>query len=287
MIRSLYTSVSGMMNSQTRMDIIGNNIANANTLAFKANTAAVATSFDDAGRLPSDTQPVGISVGLGSQIVGTVRQFTQGATQRTDVKTDLAVQGSGFFAVEGADGSRFVTRAGNFVEDSQGFLRTIDGMYVLGVMGDASASPFIEPAAPPAGGTAGFPSDRIRIPATIDGVSKSSFSINDQGRIEFIGADGRGRTVGHITLQIFSNPNGLAERGGNLYVPSAAGGTLLHVRAGLDGAGKIQSGALELSNVDMAREFSEMIIVQRGFEANARTISASDEMLQTVTNMKR
>lgn len=287
MIRSLFTSVSGMMNNQTRMDIIGNNIANANTLAFKTNTAAVSTSFDDAGRLPSDTQPVGISVGLGSQISGTVRQFTQGATQRTDVPTDLAIQGAGFFAVESGDGGRFVTRAGNFITDSAGYLRTIDGMYVLGVMTDTTAVPMTPATAPAAGGVAGFPTDRVQVPAVVEGVATNSFSISPEGKIEVVGKDGVGRTVGYVPIQVFANPNGLKERGGNLFVPSAAAGTLLHVQANADGAGQIQSGALELSNVDMAREFSEMIIVQRGFEANARTITASDEMLQTVTNMKR
>jgi flagellar hook protein FlgE len=291
MIRSLFSAVSGMMNSQTKMDIIGNNLANTNTVAFKANDAATSTSFEDPGKLPSTTSPTGLSVGLGSQIVGTVRQFTQGALQRTDVPTDLAIQGSGFFAVESDDGGTFVTRAGNFIRDQDGYLRTMNGMFVLGnqvSVTNPGPPPVLSLTPPALGGTAGFPSDRILVPDPLpNGERLASFSIGRDGLVSAVGADGVALSVAYIPLQKFANPNGLTDIGNNLFLVSAAAGDNRYFMAGRDGTGQIQSGALELSNVDMAKQFSQMIITQRSFEANARVISTSDEMLQTVTNIKR
>lgn len=291
MIRSLFSAVSGMMNSQTKMDIIGNNLANTNTVAFKTNDASTATSFEDPGRLPSTASPTGLSVGLGSQIIGSVRQFTQGALQRTDVPTDLAIQGPGFFAVESADGAVFVTRAGNFVRDQDGYLRTMNGLFLLGNMYTVPATPppAFNPATPPAaGGVAGFPADRIRVPDPLpNSVGLASFSVGADGLISAVGSDGNAISLAYVTVQKFANPNGLTDVGNNAFLVSAAAGDNIYYQPGSDGAGQIQAGALELSNVDMAKQFSQMIITQRSFEANARVITTSDEMLQAVANLKR
>lgn len=285
MIRSLFSAVSGMMNSQTKMDIIGNNLANTNTVAFKSNFASTSTAFEDPARLPSTSSPTGLSVGLGSQITGTVRQFTQGALQRTDVSTDLAIQGSGFFAIQSEDGANLVTRAGNFIRDQDGYLRTASGLYVLGVQCTTTPA-YAAPTAPAAGGTTGFPPNRVQVPDPLpNGQGLANFSIGTDGILKAVGEDGTSLDIAYIPLQKFSNPNGLTDIGDNAFLVSAAAGDNIYYHASHDGSGKIQSGALELSNVDMAREFSEMIIVQRSFEASARVISTSDEMLQTVTNI--
>ncbi|GEM_PF-1346924 len=310
MIRSMYSAVSGLATNQVRMDIIGNNISNVNTLAYKTNVASVASAFEQTSRTANSTQPTGLTVGLGTQIVGTVRQFTQGAFQRTDVVSDLGIQGDGFFAVNLAEtgvGVGYLTRAGNFVKDSEGYLRMPEGPYLLGDMNGINivdATGLASGAYVPADaniltpvGSAGFPADRMRIPTTIAagaGVPAAAadepvvnFSIRRDGMVTAVGSNGTLLDIGYVTVQKYSNNNGLKAEGGNLYTYTSGAGTNQFFAGTYGGSGSIQSGTLEISNVDMSREFSDMIITQRGFDANARTISTSDEMLQTLTNMKR
>lgn len=281
MIRSLYSAVSGMLNHQRKMDITGNNIANVNTVGFKNSRAELSTSFSQVGRSATANQPVGSEVGLGAQILATTTDFSQGAFQRTDVPTDMAINGEGFFAVENIAGSEsFLTRAGNFVKDQNGFLRTNEGHFLMGQMG----------AAVPTSPTAGYPPDRIQIPTTMPSFAAErvvNYAVDTNGSITVVGENGNSETLGYVLLHTFENNNGLQHISGNRYSYGAAAGTLQNFQPGNGGAGVVQSGALETSNVDLAEQFSSMILTQRGFDANARTITTSDEMLQTVTNLKR
>jgi flagellar hook protein FlgE len=278
MIQSLFSGVSGMLTNQTEMDIIGNNIANANTTGYKGATANFSESFVQVTRSATTNEPVGLGVGLGAQVSSTETNFNQGVFQTTNVPTDMGINGNGFFAVQSVTGSNYVTRNGTFVEDSNGYLRTPDGNFLMGVMGTT----------PPTSPSAGFPPDQMQIPTTItaSGSPVVSFAVDPTGTITATGQDGSTETVGFITLQNYDNDNGLVNTGNSLYQYATAAGTNQYYQAANAGTGTIQTGVLEASNVDLATEFSNMIIAQRGFEASARVITVSDNMLQTVTQLK-
>lgn len=279
MIQSLFSGVSGMLANQTEMDVIGNNIANANTTGFKGSTTDFVESFQQVTRSATANNPVGLSVGLGTNVQATTTNFNQGVFQTTNVPTDMGINGNGWFAVQTVGGTNLLTRSGDFIEDSNGFLRTPDGSFLMGVMG----------ATAPTSPSAGFPPDQIQIPATItaSGSPVVAFAVDSTGAITATGQDGSTETVGYVTLQTYNNNNGLVDLGGNLFQYAAAAGTNQYFQASQAGAGTIQTGVLEASNVDLSTEFANMIIAQRGFEASARVITVSDNMLQTVTNLKQ
>jgi flagellar hook protein FlgE len=279
MIQSLFSGVSGMLANQTEMDVIGNNIANANTTAFKSGTANFTEAFQQVSRSATVNQPVGFAVGLGATVDSTTTNFNQGVFQTTNVPTDMGINGPGFFAVQSVSGNDYATRNGAFVEDSQGYLRTTDGNYLLGFAG----------ATAPTSPSTGFPPDKIQIPSTVSPSNSpvASYSVDPTGAITVTGQDGSTQVTGYITLQNYDNPNGLTNTGNGLYTYQAAAGTSQYFQADSAGVGTIQTGVLEASNVDLSTEFANMIISQRGFEAAARVITVSDNMLQTVTNLKQ
>ena len=279
MIQSLFSGVSGMLANQTEMDVIGNNIANANTDGFKSSDANFTESFQQVTKAATVNNPVGLAVGLGVGVESTTTNFSQGVFQTTNVPTDMGINGNGFFAVQTVSGTDLVTRDGDFVEDSQGYLRTPDGSYLMGVMGTT----------PPVSPTTGTPPDQIQIPTTmtVSGAAVASFAVDSTGTITATGTDGTTETVGYITLQNYSNDNGLVDVGNNYYQYAQAAGTNEYSQASMGGTGTVQTGVLEASNVDLSTEFANMIIAQRGFEASARVITVSDDMLQTVTNLKQ
>ncbi len=278
MMQSLFAGVSGMLANQTEMDVIGNNIANANTTAFKSSTADFTESFLQTTRAATVNDPVGLGVGLGTQVNTTTTNFNQGVFQTTNVPSDMGVNGTGFFAVQSVNGDDLVTRNGAFIEYSQGFLRTSDGNFLMGVAG----------ATPPVSPSAGFPPDKLQIPTTITATGSPvvSYAVDTTGTITVTGQDGSTQVAGYVTLQSYDNDNGLVNVGNSLYQYSNAAGTNQYSQAAVGGAGSIQAGVLEASNVDLSTEFANMIIAQRGFEAAARVITVSDNMLQTVTNLK-
>jgi flagellar hook protein FlgE len=282
MIQSLFSGVSGMLANQTDMDVIGDNIANANTDGYKSATANFVSSFEQVTSAATLNKPVGLQVGLGVNVGSTETNFTQGVFQTTNVPTDMGINGNGWFTVQTVGGTNLLTRDGDFVEDSSGYIRTPDGGYLMGVMGTT----------PPTTPTAGAPPNKIQIPTTMTGVGGAttpvvSFAVDSTGAITATGQDGSTETVGFVTVQSFSNNNGLVNLGSNYYQYAAAAGTNQFGQASMAGAGTIQTGVLESSNVDLSTEFANMIIAQRGFEAAAKVITTSDEMLQTVTNLKQ
>lgn len=267
-----------MLANQTEMDVIGDNIANANTDGYKASDANFSSSFEQVTDAATANKPVGLAVGLGVNVQSTTTNFNQGVFQTTNVPTDMGINGNGWFTVQTVGGSNLLTRDGDFVEDSSGYLRTPDGAYLMGTMGTTV----------PTSPTAGDPPDKIQIPATVtSGSPVVSFAVDSTGAITATGQDGTTQTVGFITLQSFNNNNGLVDLGNNYYQYAAAAGTNQYYQASQAGAGTIQTGVLEASNVDLSTQFANMIIAQRGFEASARVITVSDDMLQTVTNLKQ
>ncbi len=282
-----------MQQFQQRLDVIGNNISNVNTSGYK--TARV--DFEDAfSQTLQSASPAsgnasavaGIQIGSGVSTGAIRNQYTQGAISRTGVQTDLAVSGDGFFVVrDPIGGSEYATRAGDFRVDENGYLITNRGFRVQGFTNSATDKSQlstvgdlqIDMGTPPAGVT----------PAP--GATLASFDINFEGVITVRLDDGTQYIRGQVLLQNFRDPQALMKEGGNLYSgminagPVGAGGVPLPPATG--GLGRIQAGALELSNVDLASEFSSMITTQRAFQASARIITTSDEILQELVNLKR
>jgi len=276
MSSSLFSGVSGMLANQTEMDVIGNNIANANTTSFKASTSDFAESFLQVQRTPTVNQPVGIAIGLGTGVNSTSTNFSQGVFQTTNVPTDLGINGDGFFAIQTSGGANLVTRNGSFVEDSNGYLRTANGSFLMGT----------ESAVAPASPTAGFPPNKIQIPAAVaSGSPVVSFAIDQTGAITITGQDGTTQIAGYISLQKYANNDGLIDDGGGNYSYDPAAGTNQFFLGGSSGAGTIQTGVLEASNVDLSQEFSNMITAQSAFDASAKVITVSSQLLQTVNQL--
>jgi flagellar hook protein FlgE len=287
MVRSLNSGVSGIQQFQEKMDVIGNNIANVNTTGFKASRVDFADSFSDTLRGSSSATPTtsgtpAIQIGTGVTTTSIKNIYTQGALVRTGYQTDMMISGDGFFVVrDPVSGVEFVTRAGNFRTDTNGLLVTDAGFRVQG---------FSDPALTTRGD---IQIDATGRPATSDPTATmTSWSVSQQGEIKVKLSDGTEYVRGQILLQRFSDPQALEKEGLNLYSGIGAAGPLggaspAPEAAGTNGLGRIESGALELSNVDLANEFSNMITAQRAFQANARVITTSDEMLQELVNLKR
>ncbi|WP_430785921.1 flagellar basal body rod protein FlgG [Virgibacillus flavescens] len=264
MLRSMYAGISGMKGFQAKLDVIGNNIANVNTVGFKKGRV---TFQDMMSQTMSGAQgPEGArggmnakQVGLGSQLGSIDNIHTQGFRQTTNNPLDLALEGDGMFALD-ANGTTMYTRAGNFYLDSEGDVVNSDGYYLQDVN-----------------------ENRINIPETAQ-----SFSIQTNGTVNYIDAAGVTQNGGQIGIANFSNPAGLQKAGSNLFLNSENAGlapALATPETG--GTASIVSGSLEMSNVDLAEEFTEMITAQRGFQANTRIITTSDEILQELVNLKR
>jgi flagellar hook protein FlgE len=272
MLRSLYSGVSGMRGFQNKLDVIGNNIANVNTVGFKmgrvmfkdilSQTVGGVTAPDGANQGGVNAKQIGLGVAVGS--IDTIN--TPGSAQTTNVTTDLRIDGDGFFAVKSDLNQTvpFLTRAGNFTVDANRNLVNSDGLHVIGVGGNP-----------------------ILLAPEV-----SAFTISQSGQIIAVLADGTSSvTDQQIGVIKVTNPGGLEKVGGNLYRSNsnADANTALEVIAPNDptlGTGSIVSGQLEMSNVDLTSEFTEMIVAQRGFQSNTRIITTSDEILQEIVNLK-
>jgi flagellar hook protein FlgE len=271
MLRSLYSGVSGMRGFQNKLDVIGNNIANVNTVGFKmgrvmfkdilSQTVGGITAPDDTtGQGGVNAKQIGLGVAVGA--IDTV--FTPGSAQTTNVTTDLRIDGDGFFLVKATeDQVPYLTRAGNFTIDANRDLVTSDGLHVVGMDGAF-----------------------IKIPADV-----TAFTIAQNGKI--IGIDQTGTSTDtqlQIGVMKVANPGGLEKIGGNLYRSNSNSDLttpeIVEPNNTTAGTGAIISGQLEMSNVDLTSEFTEMIIAQRGFQSNSRIITTSDEILQEIVNLK-
>lgn len=273
MLRSLYSGVSGMRGFQTKLDVIGNNIANVNTTGFKAGrvmfkdilsqTVAGGTAPDPGVQGGVNFKQVGL--GVGTSAIDTLH--TPGSAQTTNVPTDLRIDGDGFFVVSPTDSADdgYLTRAGNFSVDAAGYLVNSDGMFVMS-------------------------NDGAQI--QIDPATYTSFYIAQDGSVMATDDAGTTTPLTKIGIAKVVNPGGLEKVGGNLYklTPSADTGTAVTdvlAASGESGRGAVVAGQLEMSNVDLTNEFTEMIVAQRGFQANSRIITTSDSILEEIVNLKR
>ena len=283
MLSSLYSGLSGIEQFQGRLDVIGNNIANSNTIAYKSATDNFADAFSQTlqGSSAGSAGTPGTSamqVGSGVTTNAIRNDFTQG-TLSDGIEGDLSISGQGFFIVsDPINGSQYATRAGDFKIDSNGYLTTAKGMRVQGFK-DSGLS------------TRGdIQIDAAGRPATSDPAATfKGFSIDQQGQVHVTLSDSTSYVRGQVLLQSFRDPGALLKQGDNLYSGmEAAGATATNIQApGTNGLGTIQEKKLETSNVNLAKEFADLITTQRGFQASARMITTSDEILQEVVALKR
>lgn len=288
MLRSMYTSISGLRNHQSLLDTVANNIANVNTYGFKSSRVAFKDMLNQT--IQGASSPTGVlggtnnrQVGLGMQIDSITQLHSQGNIQTTGTITDVAISGDGFFRVTndgtGIPGSTapvFYQRAGNLNFDANGDLVTSDGYYVIGW----------DEAPPPA--PAGQPDLTLPIVLNAPPATTRSVSIDQNGKVTRIDNTGTISIVGWISMAKFPNPPGLTQAGNNKWTQSNnSGAPVAGVAGDTNGIGVLVPGALEMSNVDLATEFTEMIRAQRGFQANSRVITTSDEILQELVNLKR
>ena len=260
MIRSLWIARTGLDAQQTQLDVISNNLANVSTNGFKRGRAVFEDLLYQTLRQPGaqssqQTQiPSGLQLGTGVRPVSTARIFTQGNIQKTDNSLDVAVQGNGFFQVLLPDGTTGYTRDGSFQKDNQGQIVTADGYPVQ---------------------------PNITIPA-----NALTVSIGTDGTVSITQSGTAATTqIGSIQLATFINPAGLQSIGQNLFLETAASGTPTPNTPGTNGAGIVNQGYVETSNVNVAEELVTMIQTQRAYELNSKVVSTSDAMLGRLTQL--
>jgi flagellar basal-body rod protein FlgG len=262
MIRSLYTAATGMIAQQTQIDTTSNNIANVNTIGYKKQRAEFADlmyqTMEYAGTSTSGTSvsPTGIEVGLGVRPTAIAKMFTQGNFKETGNPLDMAITGNGFFQNQLPDGTTAYTRNGSFKLDNGGNVVNSDGYKLL---------PEIV-----------IPEDATQISIGVDGI------------VSVLQAGATAMTqVGQIELTNFVNPAGLHSLGDNNLINTASSGDPINSTPGLNGLGQTRQQFVEMSNVQLVEEMTDLITGQRAYEANSKAIVTSDEMLQTVNGLKR
>jgi flagellar hook protein FlgE len=302
MMRSLFSGVSGLKNHQTAIDVTGNNVANVNTTGFKASNVVfqdiVSQTISNATAPSSGSGGINSKqIGLGMSVSAITKDMTEGSTQSTDRPMDFAIQGEGYFTIlqDGTIGnegtitspSYTYTRNGNFMLDKEGYLVTAAGQYVLGVKAtDTTTGAGLT--------TIGEDTALTRLKITgklsdaVDAPSYSDYAIDESGIVTATNTtSGATETLGRLVLSTFNNPAGLDAKGNNCYNVTNNSGEAVVDFVGDKGAGSIQAGKLEMSNVSLASEMTNMIIFQRGFQANSRVITTSDTMLEELVNLKR
>ncbi len=261
-MRALSIAATGMQAQQLNVEVISNNIANMNTTGFKRQRA----EFQDllyqnlerpgvAASAAGNIVPIGVQIGVGVRTGAVGRITEQGAISRTDNPTDLAISGRGYFQVLMPSGQTAYSRAGNFAVDADGQLVTSEGF-------------LIQPAIT-------VPREATGVSISRDGVVQATL----QGQID-------PQNLGQIELAAFINPAGLEAMGDNLFLETPASGAAVVGAAGSTGFGTVMQGFLETSNVNAVEEISALIVAQRAYEMNARVISATDEMLQTTSQLR-
>jgi len=262
MMQSLYTASTGMLGMQTQIDTTANNIANVNTIGFKKSRAEFADLMyrvtEYAGTATSDVtkSPTGIEVGLGVRATAINKIFAEGSLKQTDNQLDVAITGKGFFKLELPDGTEVYSRNGALKIDENGTIVNSDGYKII---------PEIV-----------VPEDSTQLSIGIDGI----VTVVQAGQTQ-------ATQIGQINLTNYINPAGLHALGDNLYIETDSSGPPLEGVPGVDGLGILRQGFVELSNVQLVVELTDLITGQRAYDSNSKVITTSDEMLQTTNNLKR
>ena len=344
MLRSLYSGISGMKVNQTKLDVIGNNLANVSTTAFKGSRVNFSTTISQTlGSASAASDSLGgvngKQIGLGAQISSIDKIMSQGSMQSTSRSLDVAVDGSGYFMVATgpaltgdakdsitivnngvgtmpANSSVAYTRDGSFVLDNEGNLLTSKGYRVLGFamqttnpvndtkidnIDDNGNVLYVE-----SNNSTKAIDDKLvslKIPDKVTKIDKAgnktqvavkSFNISSDGLITGVLETGEITALGQIAMSSFKNEVGLTDIGNNMYEPSGSSGAAIissgkNSTAGRNssGYGDILQGYLEMSGVDMAEQFTDMIVATKAFQAAGKTITTGDEILSEIINLKR
>jgi len=295
LIGTLGSGVSALTSFMKGLEVIGNNIANVNTTGFKSSSAEYSDSFSNvlqrstpASATASNTP--GVALGTGVQLAGIATNYAQGSLETTGQTSNLGVSGEGYFQVKNpTSGTTYVTRDGTFRWDNQGYLVTAQGYRVQGLGGGVGGA---TPVAPTTLGS-------IKLGTPPTNTQLQSVTIDKSGNVVEFYSDGSSATTNQVELQSFTDQGALVKEGNNLFsgmvtagpVGAAAGTYTLKNDGtnapGSNGLGTIQSGTLELSNVDLTQQFSNLITTQRSFEAGSRLITVSDTLLQDIVDLKR
>jgi flagellar hook protein FlgE len=298
MMSGMYAAISGLDAHQQLLDVTANNLANVDTIGYKSQSLQFSDELSQL--IAAGTGPNGYSagsnpvqVGLGVRVGSIDNNMTAGGVANTGNATDVAIQGDGFLQVANGNPTANTatvatnqaisttpqyTRAGDLTTNSQGFLCTQTGQYVLGYTANTDGS--ID--------TSNGSNNAILIPANSTGVA-----IGQDGSVSYIDGNpsdatyNQRVTAGYLSLATFPNEAGLQRDGGNLWSGTTASGTATPGQPGQGNYGQTISGELEQSNVDMGTEFTNMIEAERGYQANASTITTADQMMQTVVQMKQ
>ncbi len=261
-MRSLDIAATGMQAQQTNVEVISNNIANMSTTGFKRRRTEFADlMYQDLRRVGSNSSdsgsvlPSGAQVGLGVKTAAIYRITEQGNMQQTGNTLDMAIQGHGYFQVTLPSGDTAYTRDGTFGMAADGTIVTADGYTV---------------------------SPGITVPS-----NATSVTVNNAGQVQAtISGQSTPTTLGQIQLAAFANEAGLDAQGDNLFLQSAASGNAVTGVAGSPGFGTVMQGFVETSNVNVVTEISNLITAQRAYEMNSKVITTSNDMLQTLTQLR-
>jgi flagellar basal-body rod protein FlgG len=262
MMRSLFSAASGMYAQQLAMDTIANNLSNVNTTGYKKSKAEFQDLIYQTLRAAGTSTVAGIvvptelQIGHGVRPVAIQKNFSQGSPFSTENPLDVAIMGNGFFQITLPDGTIAYSRDGSFKINNDGTLVTADGYY-------------LEP-------QISIPEDTTSVNIGTDG----TVAVLVVGSVE-------PQQVGQIELAKFINPGGLKNVGQNLYLPTEASGEPVLGTPSLEGFGQLEQGYLESSNVKVVEEMVNMIISQRAYELNSKSIRTAEEMLQMANNVKR
>ena len=261
-MKALGIAATGMLAQQTNVDVIANNIANANTTGFKSGRAAfqdlIYQSTSTAGALTSEdgtARPVGTDIGLGVQAAGVIRHNTQGGLVQTENQLNMAIDGNGYFVLNRPDGTRAYTRDGNFQLSAEGQLVSLNGYEV-------------EPA--------------IVVPELTRKVEINHFGVV----MAFIENDPNPVELGQLTFATFLNEAGLKPVGDNLMEATASSGEAVEATPGSPGVGITRQGYLEASNVNIIQQITDLISAQRAYEMNSKAIETADQMMTTTNQIR-
>jgi flagellar hook protein FlgE len=266
-------SLSGLQNAQTELNVIGNNISNADTNGFKQSSVefsnlVAASAYSN----PKDT------VGIGSTVASIDQDFTQGPIQQTGSALDLAVSGDGFFSVKSTStGQTSYTRNGNFSLDSVGSA-TSGNSYIVDSNGNRLQ-------VMPASGTSTTPTDAAVPTTDTAGSAFSGVTVAANGQVSASYADGTSSVIGTVALASFSSPEGLQQTGSADYVATGLSGTAAYGTPASGQYGSLLSGSLEGSNVDLSSSMVNLISAQQYFQANAKAIDTNTTISEAIINL--
>ncbi len=298
MMAGMYAAISGLDANQTMLNETANDMANVNTVGYKSASVTFANSLTQVLRGASGVTPTNggtnpEQIGLGVQVQATVNEMTEGSFQSTNNPLDVAIEGPGFLRVgpaapkeaeltKGIPANVEYTRAGDLTTNASGLLITQGGEYVIGrtatVTSESETGDTYEP---------GKEDTFIQIPP-----GSSNVSIGQDGSVSYTDENKESKqylqrvTAGYLSLATFPNEAGLERLGGSQWARTANSGAPLVSTPDTPGFGSTIGGELEMSNVDLATEMTNMITAERGYQANSRVISVADEMLGTLVQIQ-